>query len=90
MHGKAKLEATNPVRHLERQSVCPICAYWPRVCLLKHGRTPLMYAAWSSKSPAVVEALVYAKANLEATDQVRHLEDNRCAPYVLISHACVC
>ena len=59
-----------------------------------------MYAAQCSESPSVVEALMKGKANLEATDKVRHWEDNRCAPYeltltltltdyVLIGHACV-
>ena len=48
-----------------------------------------MNAVQSSKSPAVVEALVHGKADLEATDEVRHLEDNRCAACVLIGHACV-
>ena len=57
---------------------------------MKGGRTPLMYAARFSGSLAVVEALVNGKANLEATNKVRHLEDNRCPPYVLIGHACVC
>ena len=53
---------------------------------LKHG-TPLMCAAAFSKSPAVVVALMKANANLEATEKVRYLEDNRCDPYVLIDHA---
>ena len=58
--------------------------------LLKDGMTPLMRAAVLSESPTVVEALMYGKANLEATDSVRHLEDNRCSPYVvLIDHVCV-
>ena len=48
-----------------------------------------MIAATGSESPAIVEALLNRKADLEATDLVRHLEDNRCAPYVLIGHACV-
>ena len=39
-----------------------------------------MIAARSSKSPAVVEALLNGKANLEA--MVRLLEDIRCAPYI--------
>ena len=41
---------------------------------MKHGLTPLMWAAQFSKSPDVVVALVYAKANLKATNAVRHLE----------------
>ena len=70
--------------------MCPICAHWPRVCSFKDGDTPLMWAASSSKSPDVVEALVNGKANLEATDEVRHLEDKSVCPiYVLIDHACV-
>ena len=69
--------------------MCPICAHWARVCSLKRGRTPLMIAATGSESPAIVEALLNRKADLEATDLVRHLEDNRCAPNVLIGHACV-
>ena len=48
-----------------------------------------MFAAAFAKSPAVVEDLVNGKANLEVTDEVRHLADNRCAPYVLSDHACV-
>ena len=48
-----------------------------------------MWASGYSESRAVVEALVNGKANLEATNKVRHLEDNRCPPYVLICHACV-
>ena len=59
------------------------------MCSLKGGFTPLMHAAKSSESPAVVEALVNGKANLEATNSVRHLKDYRCSPYVLIDHACV-
>ena len=59
------------------------------MCLLKYGKTPLMIAAQSSESPDVVKALVNGKANLEAKTKVGHLEDNRCAPYVLISRACV-
>ena len=50
------------------------------MCLLKEGKTPLMIAAEFSKSPAVVEALVNGKANLEATDKVRHLEDTSVCP----------
>ena len=72
--------------------MCPICAHWPRVCSLKLGSTPLMIAVQYSESPAVVEALrnlVKAKANWEARNKVMHMEDNRCAPYVLIGHACV-
>ena len=69
--------------------MCPICAHWARVCLLQHGYTPLMWAAGFSKSPGIVEALVHGKANLEAISKVRHLEDNRCVPYVFIGHACV-
>ena len=82
MNAKANLEATTKVRHLERLLVSPICTHWSHVCSLKAGRTPLMYAAWSSKCPDVVEALMNGKANLEATDTVRCLEDNRCAPYM--------
>ena len=70
--------------------MCPICAHWPRVCSLKHGYTPLLHAAQYSESPAVVEALIHGKADLEATGSVRHLEGNRCNPYVLTGHACVC
>ena len=69
--------------------MCPICAHWSRVRSLKHGSTPLMYAAQCSKSPAVVGALLNGKADLEARNKVRHLKDNQCAPYVLIGHACV-
>ena len=58
--------------------MCPACAHWPHVCSLKNGWSPLMWAA----SPAVVEALMNGKANLEATNTVRCLEDNRCAPYM--------
>ena len=39
-----------------------------------------MYAAQYSGSPAVVEALVNGKANVEATDEVRHLEDKSVFP----------
>ena len=35
-----------------------------------------MYAARYSKSPAVVTALVKGKANVDATDDVRHWENN--------------
>ena len=49
---------------------------------MKHGKTPVMIAAQCSKSPDVVGALMNAKANLEVTSPVRHLEDNRCAPYM--------
>ena len=59
------------------------------MCSLKEGSTPLMIAAEFSKSPAVVDALVNGKANVEARKRVGHLEDNRCAPHVLIDHACV-
>ena len=72
--------------------MCCMCAHWPRVCSLKDGCTPLMHAAANSKSLAVVEALVNlvkAKANWEARNKVMHMEDNRCAPYVLIGHECV-
>ena len=48
-----------------------------------------MYAAKYSESPAIVEALLNGKANLEAIDPVRHLEDSRHVPYVLIDYACV-
>ena len=49
-----------------------------------------MAAAKYSKTPAVVEALLKGKANLEATDLVRHLQHNRCSPYVVLNdHACV-
>ena len=51
-----------------------------------------MHAAANSKSLAVVEALVNlvkAKANWEARNKVMHMDDNRCAPYVHIDHACV-
>ena len=48
-----------------------------------------MHAAQCSESPGIVEALLNGKADLEATDKVRHLEDIRCAPNVLIGHACV-
>ena len=48
-----------------------------------------MIAADHSESPAVVEALINGKANLEAAGKVRHLEDYRCSPYVLIDHVCV-
>ena len=57
--------------------------------LLKDGMTPLMRAAVLSESPTVVEALMHGKANLEAIDSVRHLEDNQCDPHVIIYHACV-
>ena len=60
---------------------------------MKNGKTPLMFAAKSSESPAVVEALrnlVKAKADWEARNKVMHMEDNRCAPYVFIDHVCVC
>ena len=69
--------------------MCPICAHWPRVCSLKAALTPLMIAAKFSKCPGIVEALLNGKADLEATNKVRHSEDNRCASYVLIGHACV-
>ena len=39
------------------------------------SNSPLLFAAAFSKSPAVVEALVNGKANLEVTDEVRHLAD---------------
>ena len=106
MKGKANLEATDKVRHWEDNRCAPYeltltltdYVHWPRVCSLKKGSTPLMHAAQRSKSPAVVEALVKAKANLEATNSVRHLGDSRCSlyvltltltDYVLIDHACV-
>ena len=57
---------------------------------MKAGSTPLLFAAQYSESPAVVGALMNAKANLEATTAVRHLAYNRCAPYVFIDHVCVC
>ena len=69
--------------------MCPICTHLARVCSLKLGSTPLTIAAKCSESPAVVEALLNRNANLEARNKVRYLEDNRCAPYVLIGHACV-
>ena len=61
-----------------------------RVCSLKSsGSNPLIRAAETSKSPAIVEALLKAKANTEAKNKVRHLEDSRCAACILIDHACV-
>ena len=48
-----------------------------------------MCAAANSKSPGIVEALLKAKANLEARNNVRHLEGSRCAVCILIAHACV-
>ena len=63
------------------------------MCLLKRGLTPLEMALESSESPAVVmvfmKAFMKAKENWEKRNKVRHLEDNRCAPHVLIGHACV-
>ena len=41
-----------------------------------------MFAAYYSKTPAVVEALIHGKVNLEATDKVRYLENIRCGPYM--------
>ena len=69
--------------------MCRICAHCPRVCSLKDGTTALMAAAYSSACPAIVEALLKMKANVEVTDEVRHWEDNLCATCVLIAHACV-
>ena len=70
-----------------------IYTHRPRVCLLKGGHTALTLVGELSESPenspAVVEALVKGKANLEAASEVRHLEDSRCASYFLIDHACV-
>ena len=47
---------------------------------MKRGRTPLAIAAKFAKSPAVVEALLNGKADLEATAKVRHLEDKSMCP----------
>ena len=41
---------------------------------MKGGTTPLMWAAGYSESPGVVETLMNGKANLEATNPVRHLK----------------
>ena len=38
--------------------------------------TSLSFAAQNSQSPAVVKALLKAKANLEATDSVKNWENN--------------
>ena len=57
-----------------------IFAHSPRVCSLKDGLTPLMIAVRYSKSPGVVWALLNGKANVEATDKVRHLEDKSVCP----------
>ena len=68
------------------------------MCLLKRGLTPLEMAVESlyptlegiySQSPAVVKVFMKAKEKWEERNKVRHLEDDRCAPYVLIGHACV-
>ena len=48
-----------------------------------------MFGAQYSDSPAIVEALLKAKANVHTKDNVRHLECNRCEPYVVIDHSCV-
>ena len=57
------------------------------MCSLKYGTTALMPASF--KSPDIVEALLKGKANVEARDNVRHLEGNRCAACLLIAHLCV-
>ena len=41
-----------------------------------------MIAAEHSETPSVVEALLKAKANMEAKSKVRHLQDHRRAPHV--------
>ena len=57
-----------------------------RVCSLQGRYTPLLYATFkSSPSPGIVEALVKAKADVNATNKVRHLEDSRCATCTLIA-----
>ena len=43
-----------------------------RVRSLQRGYTPLIVAARFSRSPAIVEALLKGKANVEAKDVVRH------------------
>ena len=48
-----------------------------------------MGAARFSKTLDIVEALVKAKADVNAKSNVRHLEDSRCAACILIDHACV-
>ena len=63
-----------------------------RVCSLKvrDGCTALACCVHGSNSPAILEALVKAKANVNAvTYKVRHLQNNRCEPYVVIDHSCV-
>ena len=41
-----------------------------------------MVAAQYSKAPTVVEALLKGKANMEAKNNVRHLQDHRRAPHI--------
>ena len=60
-----------------------------RVCSLQDNDTPLTLAARYNPSPAIVEALLKGKANIEATNNVRHLEDSRCATCILTAHSCV-
>ena len=48
-----------------------------------------MLCAKIFKSPAIIEALLKAKANVHAKDKVRHLDCNRCEPHVVIDHSCV-
>ena len=56
---------------------------------MKNGKTPLMIVAVYSESPAIAEALMNAKANLEATTKVRHLERLLVSPICTHwSHVC--
>ena len=89
LKAKANVNACE-VRHLEDSRCAHVYSLPTRVCSLQHGHTPLMLAARCGKSPGIVEALLKAKANLEATDGVRHLEDNRCATHVYSLTTRVC
>ena len=75
VNAKADLEATDEVKHVEDNLVCPVFTQRPRVCSLKDGRTPLLWALFPAKSLGIVEALVNGKADLGVTDPVRCLED---------------